>query len=668
MRANFYFFTFLVFVLFITSCVPNTDTQSTEINLSLADTELQKIIDLQDKQDISGLYTYFRSPDPAYRYYSVLAFGSIKNVVTNDSLFKMLKDPVLEVRAAAAYALGQTGNTKITDRIIAAFNGRDTLEVDNIYNANILEAVGKTGNESDLKAIATVKTYRSTDTFLLLGQMRSIYNFSLRKIITDEGTSRVVDLLYQKSIPSEVRTLAASYLGRNKTLNLSLFKVRLIEVFSREDDPNIRMALALAFGNSKDIDFLPTLKSRLITETDYRVKCNIVRAMANFPYAEVRDILLSNLKNDNIHIASTAADAILINGIVEDVPEYVRYDTIGIPWQVRAKMNGAVLTHTALYFTKSKTAFSQRVLKNLKESTDDYAKAAYVNALSRDPYNYILLGQLYTEEKSQIVKIATLEGLGNILRNPLFFKAFGNGFGRVKGEILATLISAVSSGDVGQIAVASTILKEPSLIFKEWIRDPAFMKEALAKLTLPRDIESYNELKSAISYIEGTKFEPEVVKHNHPIDWTFVQLSSDTTVAAIKTSQGLIRVKLDRINAPATVANFIALVNEKFYNNKIFHRVVPNFVVQTGCPRGDGYGSQDYTIRSELPQKYFDSEGYIGMASAGNHTESTQWFITHSPAPHLNGNYTIFGKVVEGMDIVHKIQVGDKINEIILVK
>ena len=178
-----------------------------------------------------NLYTYFNSSDPAHRYYAVMAFASIKNVVTYDSLFRMLKDPVLEVRAAAAYALGQSGNAKITDRIIAAFSGRDTLEVDNIYNANILEAVGKTGNESDLKAIATVKTYRSTDTFLLLGQMRAIYNFSLRKIIADEGTSRVVDLLYQKSIPIEVRTLAANYLGRNKTLNLSLYKVRLIEVF-----------------------------------------------------------------------------------------------------------------------------------------------------------------------------------------------------------------------------------------------------------------------------------------------------------------------------------------------------------------------------------------------------------------------------------------------------
>jgi len=91
-------------------------------------------------------------------------------------------------------------------------------------------------------------------------------------------------------------------------------------------------------------------------------------------------------------------------------------------------------------------------------------------------------------------------------------------------------------------------------------------------------------------------------------------------------------------------------------------------VIQTGCPRGDGYGSLDYSIRSELTQIYYDSEGFIGMASAGNDTEGTQWFITHSATPHLDGNYTIFGKVIEGMDVVHKIQQGDKINEIIFVK
>jgi len=96
--------------------------------------------------------------------------------------------------------------------------------------------------------------------------------------------------------------------------------------------------------------------------------------------------------------------------------------------------------------------------------------------------------------------------------------------------------------------------------------------------------------------------------------------------------------------------------------------VVPNFVVQGGCPRGDGYGSPDFTIRSEVPQMYYDTSGYIGMASAGPHTESVQWFITHSPTPHLDGQYTIFGKVEEGMDVVNQLEIGDIIQDIRILK
>ena len=87
-------------------------------------------------------------------------------------------------------------------------------------------------------------------------------------------------------------------------------------------------------------------------------------------------------------------------------------------------------------------------------------------------------------------------------------------------------------------------------------------------------------------------------------------------------------------------------------------------MIQTGCPRGDGFGNLDFTIRSELAGAYYNDEGYIGMASAGPHTEGTQWFITHSPTPHLDGRYTIFGKVTSGMDVVHRIGIGDTIKQI----
>jgi cyclophilin family peptidyl-prolyl cis-trans isomerase len=92
--------------------------------------------------------------------------------------------------------------------------------------------------------------------------------------------------------------------------------------------------------------------------------------------------------------------------------------------------------------------------------------------------------------------------------------------------------------------------------------------------------------------------------------------------------------------------------------------VVPNFVVQTGCPRGDGFGSLDFTIRSEVAGTYYNEEGYLGMASAGPHTEGTRFFITHSPTPHLDGRYTIFGKVISGMQVIHQLEMGDSISQI----
>jgi cyclophilin family peptidyl-prolyl cis-trans isomerase len=132
------------------------------------------------------------------------------------------------------------------------------------------------------------------------------------------------------------------------------------------------------------------------------------------------------------------------------------------------------------------------------------------------------------------------------------------------------------------------------------------------------------------------------------------------------TTKGEIKMQLMARNAPATVANFVKLSKSGFFTGKTFHRVVPNFVVQTGCIRGDGYGSMDFNIRSELSPLHYETEGYVGMASAGVHTESSQWFITQSPAMHLDPNYTIFAKVVSGMNVVNLLGVGDVVQSVVI--
>jgi len=153
---------------------------------------------------------------------------------------------------------------------------------------------------------------------------------------------------------------------------------------------------------------------------------------------------------------------------------------------------------------------------------------------------------------------------------------------------------------------------------------------------------------------------------NNPINWSVVKTIRKNQTASISTTKGEIIITLYVEEAPGSVANFVSLVNKRYYDNKFFHRVVPNFVAQAGCNRGDGYGSEDYSIRSEFSRRRY-STGSIGMASAGKDTEGVQWFITHSPTPHLDGGYSIFGEVVEGMDVVHSLEVGDKILKIDLI-
>lgn len=655
-------------ILLVQSCVPVTKSTDEKIVISYSDSEVQHILDLQDKQDIPGLLTYFKSENPSYRYLAVNAFGSIKSAETADSLLRMLQDPVLQVRATAAWAIGQCGNSKLVDRLILSFRGKDSFNVNNIFNANILESVGRLGALTDLKKIATVKTYRSTDTLLLLGQARAIYRMALRDIVCDEGTSRMVDLLTNNQISDEVQLIAAHYLSRAKNINLEPYTIRMSDIYSRERIKDIKLPLALALGNSKDSTVLPLINKALRDETDFSIKINLIRSLNNFPYLSIKDAILSELKNTNTFVAAEAAQVILKKGITEDVPLYASYDTITIPWEVRAPMNGAVLAHSALYFTKFKSAFSERILRNIKEATSPYTKAAYIAALSKDPYNYQLVGLQYKNASEQIVKTAALDGMGDIIKNPFFFKAFGNNYGKVKAEILGYLVSAINSGDVGQIATAANLLQDPKLGWKEWIKDLDFMNTALTKLQLPQDIEIYNALNACIAYFEGKKYTPKIPDYNTPIDWSLLSTMTDSSSVAVKTTQGIIRIQLLRKIAPGTVANFLNLVNKKYYTGKVFHRIVPNFVVQTGCSRGDGYGSEPFSIRSELPQIYYDKGGYVGMASAGNHTESTQWFITETATPHLDGNYTIFGKLTEGMDVVEKLTQEDKINDIIFVK
>lgn len=141
------------------------------------------------------------------------------------------------------------------------------------------------------------------------------------------------------------------------------------------------------------------------------------------------------------------------------------------------------------------------------------------------------------------------------------------------------------------------------------------------------------------------------------------------TKATIKTEKGNMEVEFFDQDAPNTVKNFVDLAKKGYYNGLNFHRVIPDFVIQGGCPDGTGAGGPGYQIDCELDgENQYHDRGVLSMAHAGRNTGGSQFFICHSRAntSHLDRNHTCFGKVVEGLEVIDSIAQGDKINEIVI--
>lgn len=137
------------------------------------------------------------------------------------------------------------------------------------------------------------------------------------------------------------------------------------------------------------------------------------------------------------------------------------------------------------------------------------------------------------------------------------------------------------------------------------------------------------------------------------------------STATIKTNRGDIKLELFDDKTPKTCANFTKLAGEGFYDGLKFHRVIANFMIQTGCPNGTGTGGPGYQFEDEFhPELRHDGAGILSMANAGPNTNGSQFFITHGPTPHLDNVHSVFGKVLEGQDVVDSIKQGDVMEKV----
>ena len=647
------------------SCVPpQEEAVLTEITIDIQDSLFQQISAWQDLRQAEDLYSMLYHPNPSYRYLAIRALGSMGDSVNIDTIARLLKDPIAEVRTITAFTLGQTHKIEALPVLIEAFAQNNTQKQFKQTQKAILEAVGKCGASDMLDSLSVVDHYStSQDTALLEGQAQAIFQFGLRDITTTLGTQRMIHLVTIKEHPESVQLLAATYLGRMDIKIDSLATHSLSEVFERSRSPQVRMALAIALGKTQQNVALTSLIGQFERENDYRVQCNILRALTNFPYQQARPLVIEAIRSPNEHIARTATQYLLNNSSPDDAPLWWRFAKDSLPTPIHMQLYRIANKHLPNYRPEIRNSINAELRQRYQRSTSANEQADIIRALGEFAWNFRYIFREGQKHNSPIVRTASLEALQQISEIEDFDRFFGLGSKRVAQELAQNFTTAIQSGEAGQVAVGAIALRSSIRDFRPFMDSIPVYEAALSNLVLPAMIESYNELAHTIKYLKGQDdFEPKKPGFNHPIDWKSIKNGGNRPHLEFAVNGKKIVMELWPEIAPGTVANFIKLANDGFFTNKQFHRVVPNFVIQGGSPSNDAYGSLDYTIRSEFSPRSYDQEGFLAMASAGPDTEGTQFFITHSPTLHLDGKYTMFGKVIKGMGVIHEIQRGDFIS------
>jgi len=234
---------------------------------------------------------------------------------------------------------------------------------------------------------------------------------------------------------------------------------------------------------------------------------------------------------------------------------------------------------------------------------------------------------------------------------PIICERFNHSTGESGFEIKITILDALAEyGD------SLTVTNQIADMIKSALTDQYFpVRKRAAQVAAALDLPSEFNRKYYHSEISAKNFSSIYERYD------------TNPKAIIKTAKGKIEIELFYNAAPKTVNNFITLAKNGFYDQGVWHRVIPDFVIQDGCPRGDGWGSPGYEIRCEYNDLPY-IKGSVGMATSGKDTGGSQYFICQSAQSHLDGRYTLFGQVIEGINTVTLMEIGDSIYSIVIVE
>jgi len=661
--------------------------------------KIRSILRLQDSRAPidAGIVAYLSDGDPAVRFRAALACGSLQDTSAVGPLTRALDDTDSATASAAAFALGQTG-------VRLSEPGRRSLEKNLIGThlattrgaERLTEEMGKFGTVSGLNgllaAVATDTSVRSTVQLLT-----AIARFAIRGISSTGAVRYLLDCV-RRDAPVPWQAIYA--LQRTGDNPASRSEIGLLCALERDGDPLVRMNLATLLGKLHGAaGGTATLCRLAAADRDWRVRVNALKALGQLHEKGNNEILQSMRKSfsdGNPHIAITAlavspdaapgaADTSgewretlrMIRTIAENSPGQ-------FPWQVQAEAASAL--------GKIERKFPLSLIRSqLHGPAKLRARLMIAAGESGDPGGGAFLSKA-AEGHDPLFATAALEGLRLLaLANP--------GDTALADSASGAAIRSLGSHDMAVVSTAAGILGD-SLFRRGNAVEPLI--NALGAFSAPGDVETLQDVIRALGGIRDPRaVVPLVALLEDPrpgVAWTAGEALSmitgvdysgrmaripdaardapDTAYLAslptvirvrIATSRGEILLDLETDAAPFTVMTMVKLIRAGFYHGLRFHRVVPNFVVQGGDPRGDGWGGPGYAIRSEFSMERYQT-GTVGIASAGKDTEGSQFFITHSPQPHLDGRYTVVGKVVAGMDVVDALQVDDTMSDVALVR
>ncbi len=658
--------------------------------------DLQGLVDEQVERDGEALIRALGDADPAIRARAAFALASVQDGRAVPALLDLLGDPEPRVREDAAFALGQTADSTTAGRLIQALAGESQPAI----RRALLEALGKTGDRASLSRLAALEV--APDEAGALGRALGRYGF--RDIHSREAVQRLVSLLpndlagaLAPAADAAAAADAAWYFGRARDTTAWAFAgddlrraldAQFLAQAVRDPaaGPTAALPLLAAVGRLAD----PRDDERLIDwaegAVDWRARVNGVRALAGRTDREpVRTALLDAMRDPSLHVAVEAARAFsAADTLPLDTQRTIsqRFLTNRLPWQVSAGLGPAMV----------KSGGVGAVLLVLTGIMGDQAvenpalRADLLEALGIDdarPSWLLLRHEAGSEDPA--VAAAAVNGLAERWR-----RGYRDPEAMVE-EYYRIFSAALERRDLATTTAAAPPLADP--VFRP-LGATQLLIEVYGSLAAPRDVEPMVEIVRALGGAGDPMAEPalrqalgsphlavrraaaealetilghpvEVPEADDPpdrrVDWTFLRAMGDRPRLALETERGRIVVELDAEEAPLTVQTVLQLAQEGRYDDVPFHRVVPDFVIQGGdFERGDGYGGPGFAIRSEFTRIPFE-RGTIGMASAGKDTEGSQFFLTHSPQPHLDGRYTAFGRVVQGMEVVDAILEGDRI-------